>query len=42
MTENLNIAYWHRKLIRIALQRHNTKKEAAKALGVSTRTLNKY
>ena len=42
MTENLNIAYWHKKMIRIAIQRHDTKKEAAKALGISTRTLDKF
>jgi transcriptional regulator with PAS, ATPase and Fis domain len=40
--KTLNIAYWHKKMIRIALNRYDNKKDAAKALGITTRTLSKY
>jgi len=39
MKENLNIAWWHEKLMLCALKRFNTQEEAAKALGISSRTL---
>jgi transcriptional regulator with PAS, ATPase and Fis domain len=42
MKDSLNIAKWRKVMIRTALKRFNTKKEAAKALGVSVRTLEKY
>ena len=42
MKENLNIAKWRMEMIRVALKKFETKKDAAKALGISVRTLNKY
>lgn len=39
MKENLNIAWWHERMMLTALSRFNTQKEAAEALGVSDRTL---
>lgn len=42
MKENLNIAWWRNIMIRTALKRFDTKKEASKALGISSRTLKKY
>ncbi len=42
MKDSLNIAKWRKVMIRTALKRFNTKKEAAKALGISVRTLVKY
>lgn len=42
MKENLNMAWWRKLLIKTALKRYETKKEAAKVLGISTRTLEKY
>lgn len=41
MKENLNIAWWHRRMIITALAKHKTQKQAAKALGVSARTLSR-
>ena len=37
--ENLNIAWWHERMILMALAKYTTQKAAAKALGVSERTL---
>ena len=42
MKDNLNIHWWRQKLIRIALKRFKTKKEAANALGISSKSLEKY
>lgn len=42
MKDSLNIAKWRKVMIRVALKKFDTKKDAAKALGVSVRTLNKY
>ena len=42
MKDNLNIYWWRQKLIRVALKRFKTKKEAANALGITRRTLVKY
>ena len=39
MKENLNIAWWHERMILMALAKYTTQKAAAKALGVSERTL---
>ena len=39
MKENLNIAWWHERMMLTALARFKTQKEAAEALGVSDRTL---
>lgn len=39
MKENLNIAWWHERMILMALAKYTTQKQAAKALGVSERTL---
>lgn len=39
MKENLNIAWWHERMILMALAKYPTQKSAAKALGVSERTL---
>lgn len=39
MSENLNIAWWHEKLMVCALERFRTQEEAADALGISSRTL---
>lgn len=39
MPENLNIAWWHKRMIVFALENFKTQKEAASALGISTRTL---
>ena len=39
MKENLNIAWWHRKMVLYALDKFDTQKEASKALGISERTL---
>ena len=40
--ENLNLAWWHRKMVNVAVTRYKTKKEAAKALGITPRTLTDY
>ena len=37
--ENLNIAWWHERMILMALAKYTTQRAAAKALGVSERTL---
>ena len=42
MKDNLNIYWWRQKLIRVALERFETKKEAASALGISVKSLEKY
>jgi DNA-binding XRE family transcriptional regulator len=42
MKDNLNIHWWRQKLIKIALKRFKTKKEAANALGITPRSLVKY
>ena len=39
MKENLNIAWWHERMILMALAKYHTQKAAARALGVSERTL---
>jgi predicted DNA-binding transcriptional regulator YafY len=39
MKENLNIAWWHERMILMALAKYTTQRAAAKALGVSERTL---
>ena len=39
MKENLNIAWWHERMILMALAKYKTQRAAAKALGVSERTL---
>lgn len=39
MKENLNIAWWHERMMLAALARFDTQKEAAAALGISDRTL---
>lgn len=39
MKENLNIAWWHKKMVLYALDKFDTQAEAAKALGISDRTL---
>jgi hypothetical protein len=39
MKENLNIAWWHEKLMLCALKRYDTQEQAAQALGISSRTL---
>lgn len=39
MKENLNIAWWHERMILMALAKYPTQRAAAKALGVSERTL---
>ena len=39
MKDNLNIAWWHERMILMALAKYTTQKAAAKALGISERTL---
>ena len=39
MKENLNIAWWHERMILMALAKYPTQRAAAKALGVSERNL---
>lgn len=41
MSENLNLKYHQRRLVRFALKRFELKKDAAEALGICTKTLNK-
>lgn len=41
MTENLNLKYHQQRLVRFALRKYNKKKDAAEALGICTKTLNK-
>tara|TARA_R100000406_G_scaffold88960_1_gene74664 strand:+ start:316 stop:501 length:186 start_codon:yes stop_codon:yes gene_type:complete len=40
--ENLNIAYWQKKLVLTALRKYPTQWEAAAALEISERTLIRY
>lgn len=42
MKENLNIAYWQKKLVLAALRRYERQWEAAAALEISERTLIRY
>lgn len=39
MTENLDLTYNKKLLVAAALNKHKLKKDAAKALGVTTKTL---
>jgi len=41
MKENLNLKYHQYRLVRFALKRYELKKDAADALGICTKTLNK-
>lgn len=41
MRENLNLQYHRERLITIALKKYDLQKDAAKALGITTRTLQK-
>lgn len=41
MKENLNLQYHRERLITIALKKYDLQKDAAKALGITTRTLQK-
>tara|TARA_B100001939_G_C16791336_1_gene551507 strand:+ start:434 stop:580 length:147 start_codon:yes stop_codon:yes gene_type:complete len=42
MKDDLNLYRWRMLLIKVALKRYSTKMEAAKALGISKRTLEIY